>query len=98
MRNPTDHYVILDRSDAYGPQWVLAVRVDRAGWRSASRQTLGAIPAELNEVGRPLPTEEGRIVLWCTREVADRPIVLRPLPGNGHVYRVHPVGEQEVDQ
>lgn len=96
MSNPTDHYVILDRSDPHAAQWVLTVRVDRAGWRSASRPTLGAIPAELDQVGQPLPTEEGRIVLWCTRELMDRPIVLRPLPGNGHVYRVHPVDEREV--
>lgn len=97
MAQPTDHYVILDRSDPHAAQWVLAVRVDRAGWRSASRPMLGAIPAQLDEVGVPVADEQARLVLWITVEL-DRMIVLHPLPGSGHVYRVDTPDEQAVGQ
>lgn len=90
MPQPTEYFVILDRDDP--PRWLLCVRHDRAPWRSAVDAPLGTIPADLNEIGRPEPTEEGRVVLWVTT-VLDREIVLHPMPASGHVYRVMEVGQ-----
>lgn len=97
MSNPTDHYVLLDRSDPFGAKWVLAVRVDRAGWRSASQRIPGTIPAQLDEIGQPVADEQARLVLWITVAL-DRMIVLRPLPGGGHVYNVARVDEEEAER
>lgn len=82
---PTDYFVILDRDEP--ARWLLVSRVDHLPWRSAVDRPTAEIPADLDEVGRPEPTEEGRVVLWATTAL-DRQIVLHPLPGSGHVYRV----------
>lgn len=97
MSNPTDHYVILDRSDPHAAQWVLLVRVDRAGWRSASAQIPATIPALLDGIGQPVADEQARLVLWITVAL-DRLIVLRPLPGSGHVYRVDTPDDEGVER
>lgn len=95
MNHPSDHYVILDRTDPVGPKWVLTVRVDGPR-RQPAVQMPSWIPAILDEIGQPEPTEEGRVILWATVALMDRPIVLRPLPGARYTYRVDPIDSEET--
>lgn len=96
MNHLSDHYVILDRSDPLGPKWILTQRLDGTRQRAANPEMPSWIPARLDQVGQPEPTEEGRVILWATVALMDHPIVLRPLPGARYVYRVDPIDSEET--
>lgn len=75
------YFVILDRTDPANPLWKLVAE-------------LGRIPAELDEVGQPLPTEEGRVVLW-TATALNAELILRAVPSGRDVYRIHVNGGEQ---
>lgn len=75
--DPNERFIVLDTLTPDRPLWRLTPAVDK-------------IPAELDEVGRPLLTEEGRLVLWMTARLGIQ-LSLSQMP-SPLVYRVNSGG------